>query len=213
MERVATEFVLKLLKKRLFSSPAAFASTLEKHRASVSGSQRREVRLTQSQLQREFDRIDEDFGDDDDYEQTTADTLETASRIFREPDKRELALLDEMRRWADTARNRADSKADALLAWLRANIRPDGKWSDDRVILFTEYRDTQKWLFGLLTREGFGGDRIAMLYGGMRPDEREAVKAAFQYDPKESPVRILIATDAASEGIDLQNWCHLPDPP
>jgi superfamily II DNA or RNA helicase len=212
IERVATEFVLKLLKKRLFSSPAAFASTLDKHRSSLIEARRKnanETRLSQTQLQRELDRINEEFGDDADYEQTTADTLETASRIFREPDKRERALLDEMRRWAETARNRADAKANALLMWLRDNIRPNGKWKDDRVIIFTEYRDTQKWLFGLLTREGFGGDRISMLYGGMRPDEREAVKAAFQYDPKESPVRVLLATDAASEGIDLQNWCHL----
>ncbi len=212
VERCATEFVLKLLKKRLFSSPAAFAATLEKHRVSLRDAKRKsgaEARLSQAQLQRELDRINEEFGDDDDYEQTTADTLETASRLFREPDKQELGQLDEMRRWAETARNRADAKGNELLAWLRANIRPDGTWKNDRVIIFTEYRDTQKWLFGLLTREGFGGDRIAMLYGGMRPDDREAIKAAFQYDPRESPVRILLATDAASEGIDLQNWCHL----
>jgi SNF2 family DNA or RNA helicase len=212
VERVATEFVLKLLKKRLFSSPAAFASTLEKHRSSLVEARRRtsaESRLSQTQLQREFDRVDEEFGDDAEYEQTTEDTLETATRIFREPNKEELAQLDQMRRWAETARNRSDSKAEKLLGWLKKNIRPDGEWTNERVIIFTEYRDTQKWLFGLLTREGFGGDRIAMLYGGMRPDEREAVKAAFQYDPKESPVRILLATDAASEGIDLQNWCHL----
>ena len=38
-------------------------------------------------------------------------------------------------------------------------------------------------------------------------DKREAIKAAFQADPSESPVRILLATDAASEGIDLQNHC------
>lgn len=212
VERVASEFVLKLLKKRLFSSPAAFHSTLEKHRSSLTEAKRgkaAEVRLAQAQLQREFDRIEEEFGDDADYEQTTGDTIVTASRIFRELDKRELDWLSEMRTWADTARNRADSKAASLLSWLRDNIRPDGRWKDERVIIFTEYRDTQKWLFGLLTRERFGGDRLAMLYGGMRPDEREAVKAAFQYDPAESPVRILLATDAASEGIDLQNWCHL----
>ncbi len=38
--------------------------------------------------------------------------------------------------------------------------------------------------------------------------QRERVKAAFQASPKQSPVRILLATDAASEGIDLQNHCH-----
>ena len=47
------------------------------------------------------------------------------------------------------------------------------------------------------------------IYGGMERDKREAVRAAFQADPKISTVRILVATDAASEGIDLQNHCHL----
>ncbi len=41
----------------------------------------------------------------------------------------------------------------------------------------------------------------------MNGEDREAIKAAFQADPKVSPVRILLATDAASEGIDLQNHC------
>ncbi len=211
VERCATEFVLKLLKKRLFSSPAAFATTLEKHRASLSSATRRkafEPRISQAHLQREFDRTEE-ASDDDEFERVTGEAIETASRIFREPDKAELALLADMRKWAETARNRSDSKAAALLKWLDHNIRPNRQWTKNRIIIFTEYRDTQKWLFGLLTREGFGGDRISMLFGGMRPDEREAVKAAFQYDPVESPVRILLATDAASEGIDLQNWCHL----
>ena len=41
----------------------------------------------------------------------------------------------------------------------------------------------------------------------MALEDRERVKAAFQADPAESPVRILLATDAASEGINLQNHC------
>ena len=45
------------------------------------------------------------------------------------------------------------------------------------------------------------------MYGGMDSKDRERIKAAFQTDPKHSPVRILLATDAASEGIDLQNHC------
>src|SRR5215470_878256 len=45
------------------------------------------------------------------------------------------------------------------------------------------------------------------MYGGLESRKRERVKAAFQTDPRESPVRILLATDAASEGIDLQNHC------
>ena len=57
--------------------------------------------------------------------------------------------------------------------------------------------------------EGFTGDnRLMTLYGGMDDEKREAIKAAFQTRPEISPVRILLATDAASEGIDLQNYCH-----
>ena len=86
---------------------------------------------------------------------------------------------------------------------------PNGAWSNERVIIFTEYRATQKWLQTFLASEKLaGGERLMTLYGGMDPAERESIKAAFQFDPLHSPVRILLATDAASEGIDLQNHCH-----
>jgi polyhydroxyalkanoate synthesis regulator phasin len=42
----------------------------------------------------------------------------------------------------------------------------------------------------------------------MDQEERERVKAAFQMNPQEADIRILLATDAASEGIDLQNYCN-----
>src|SRR5258707_7364069 len=41
----------------------------------------------------------------------------------------------------------------------------------------------------------------------MKIDERERIKAAFQTDPADAPVRILLATDTASEGLNLQNHC------
>jgi hypothetical protein len=60
----------------------------------------------------------------------------------------------------------------------------------------------------MLAAEGLaGGDRLLTLHAGMDTQERERIKAAFQAEPSASPVRILLATDAASEGIDLQNHC------
>lgn len=86
---------------------------------------------------------------------------------------------------------------------------PQGQWTNERVILFTEYRATQKWLQERLVTGGLGGTgRIALMYGGMALDEREAVKNAFQTSPEQSEVRILLATDSASEGLDLQNHCN-----
>ncbi len=46
------------------------------------------------------------------------------------------------------------------------------------------------------------------MYGGMPDDERERIVAEFGADPALRPVRILLATDTASEGIDLQRHCR-----
>jgi SNF2 family DNA or RNA helicase len=210
-EKFATEFVLLTLKKRLFSSPAAFATTLEKHEKSLKTAKRRTafVRPTMGILQRQIDKVEEEYGDDDLLEEATDDAVDSATRLFREPTTEETSLLKQMRDWASTTKAQGDSKAAQLVQWLKDNIRPGGKWSNNRVIIFTEYRATQNWLQTILATEGLSGnDRLMTMYGGMDSKKREVVKAAFQTDPDESPVRVLLATDAASEGIDLQKFCH-----
>jgi hypothetical protein len=114
-----------------------------------------------------------------------------------------------MERWALAHEARADAKAEGLIMYLTAVCKPDGKhWTNERVVVFTEYRDTQRWLADLLHQAGLGDGRVALLHGGMAVDEREQLREAFQASPEENPVRILLATDAASEGIDLQRHCH-----
>ena len=209
-KRFATEFVLMMLKKRLFSSPAAFAITLAKHENSLRNAKKRRPSLqpTRGILQRQIDRVDEDYANDDEAEEAAQEAVDSASLLFHEPTGEELALLKEMKTWAERAKSRLDAKATELVRWLHENIRPGGKWSNQRVIIFTEYRATQNWLQGILAAEGFtGGDRLLTMFGGMDSEDRERIKAAFQTDPRQSPVRILLATDAASEGIDLQNHC------
>src|SRR4029077_18266259 len=48
---------------------------------------------------------------------------------------------------------------------------------------------------------------IATYHGGMTDEARDEVKRAFNADPKKHPLRVLIATDAAREGVNLQNHC------
>lgn len=207
-ERFATEFVLKTLKKRLFSCPAAFLTTLMQHERSLVTARKKIARPTQRSLQLELDRMDEDYADDTEYDEATNDALDTASRLFREPTEQERALLKTMRDWADKASGQRDSKVRQLIEWLKTHLKPGGKWGQERVIIFTEYRATQHWLQEVLASEGFTtGDRLLTMYGGMDPELREEVKAAFQAAPDISPVRILLATDAASEGLDFQNFC------
>lgn len=205
-----TSFVNQLLKKRLFSSPAAFASTLEKHLVSLtSGDQRKDKGdMAERILRKAILRTEEDYADDQEVENAQSEAVEEASRRALPLTADQQQMLNELRSWAQTAKNQVDAKAKAVLAWLAANLKTDGQWNDRRVILFTEYRTTHQWMHEILASHGYGGDRLAILHGGMAPDEREKVKASFQASPKDSSVRILLATDAASEGIDLQNHCN-----
>lgn len=201
-ERMVAEFVLKLLKKRLFSSPAAFGITLEKHIATVGG------RKAASTARREIEDFSDDYADDDEYEAETGEVVSSASQTLSPISAEEKALLRQLSEFAAKTSQRPDCKAQTLINWLKQTLRPAGKWNEERVIIFTEYRATQKWLFDLLAREGFAEEgRLEMIYGGMPNDQREPIKAAFQAHPKESKVRVLLATDAASEGVNLQNHC------
>jgi superfamily II DNA/RNA helicase len=216
VERYATEFVAKLLKKRLFSSPEAFYTTLQRHELALTEARRHTAitkRPAEGILRRRVEQLEEEYDDDASLDDAMTEALEVAAPLFHEPSEQEHALLNKMLSWAEQVHYRADSKAQELIAWLHATLKPEGQWGQQRVIIFTEYRATQNWLFTLLAREGFaekGPDdekRLLMLYGGMDSREREAIKAAFQADPADASVRILLATDAASEGIDLQNHC------
>ena len=113
-------------------------------------------------LQRELDRIDEDYADDDEYDEATDDAVDAASRLFREPTDEELALLKQMKAWAETGVGPArlqGAGADRLAERAHPARRASGR--DERVIIFTEYRATQNWLQEVLAPEGFTGRRPA----------------------------------------------------
>lgn len=208
----ASGFVFKTLKKRLFSSPAAFAVTLEKHVKSLQRVRDTNLDDTRDEigpLRRMIEEAEEDRADDETYEEETLKVLDAATSVMSEMTERQKQTLEQLRRTAQAVKNVADSKAERLVAWLRGNLHDEnGGWNDERVILFTEYRTTQNYLHEILAAEGVAGDgRLAVMYGGMDRDEREKVKNAFQTHPSISDVRILLATDTASEGIDLQRYC------
>jgi superfamily II DNA or RNA helicase len=201
-ERRAAEFVLKLLKKRLFSSPAAFGITLEKHVTTVG------ARKATSTYARDLDEYGDDYADDEEYENQIGEVMGSASQSLSPVSPEEQSLLKQLQEYAAKTSLRPDCKAQTLINWLKQTLKPNRKWNDERVIIFTEYRATQKWLHDLLAREGFAEEgRLELIYGGMVKDQRERIKAAFQAHPKDSAVRILLATDAASEGVNLQNHC------
>ena len=152
----------------------------------------------------------------------TAGTLTDLS--VREIYSREQTLLDEMTEIAEAARGHADARIRQLVDWIREHMCPDlpplgtrtqpdspAKWNETRIIIFTEYDDTKRYLEQQLRAAIESTDRAALrirVYHGPTPQaEREEIKRAFNADPKKHPVRILIATDAAREGLNLQTHC------
>ena len=161
-------------------------------------------------MKQELDRIDEDYADDNEYDEATTDAVDAASLLFSEPTAEELALLKQMRAWAEKASGQLDSKAKCLIAWLNTHIRPGKKWGNERVIIFTEYRATQNWLKEILAQQGFterrpAADHVRRHGPGGTGGGQSGVPVRR---PTVSPVRILLATDAAAEGLDLQNHCY-----
>ena len=126
--------------------------------------------------------------------------------------RKELAAVDDMLALAEKAAHHG--RMPACTGWSsgsRANLLSGTTWNDRRLIIFTEWEDTRRWLEKRL-REALADtdridERIGIFTGATGQDRREEVKAAFNADPAKEPLRILICTDAAREGINLQTWC------
>lgn len=208
--KFSSDFVHKLLKKRLFSSPMAFAGTLAKYRESLINPRKTQDNgvMKEKILKKAILKTEEDFANDQLYEDAQNEAIEAAGELSATLDQEQSRMLEALTAWAEKAKNRVDSKTVAIVDWLNRYLKPQGKWNEKRVILFTEFRSTLVWMEQILTTHGFGGERLELLHGNVDQKEREKIKAAFQAHPDISPVRILLATDAASEGIDLQNHCN-----
>ena len=132
----------------------------------------------------------------------------------------ELALVDEMLDVAEASRYDADPRVRKIIDWIEANMcrglsapgATPPQWSDRRLLIFTEYEDTRRWLQRCLseaiTHSDRASERIATFTGMTSRHRREDIKHAFNTEPGDHPLRILIATDAAREGLNLQRHCH-----
>ena len=132
----------------------------------------------------------------------------------------ELELVDEMLCIAEASRYERDARVVKLLEWIEKNMCPDllsgcssaPRWNDRRVIIFTEYEATRRYLEQRLneaiSHTDEGERRTATFTGSTSSQRREEIKHIFNTEPKNDPLRILIATDAAREGLNLQRHCH-----
>ena len=194
-----------LLKKRFLSSPWAFASTLELYDGSVTPT----ARIPFDDYYAEVlgsGQSDEEEGSVDHPEfETLARTKATDPLSAATPQQ-----IDRLVTWGRGYEHKLDARLSALLTFLDAVCRPAGPrtWSNERVVVFTEYAATLDWVRGVLEQHGYDDERLAVIQGSTPSEDREDIRARFTARPTEEPLRVLIATDAAGEGIDLQDHCH-----
>lgn len=220
------------LQKRLLSSIEAFSRTLKKHRDSLERSWKSAPPSAPKASAARLEAVDADdaraeldeeavlAGFDAEIERASVHDAPTSA----DAKSGTLALLDQM---ADIAqRNRAlpDARIEYLVGWIRehccpgASLAKDGKpvpdaaWSGRRIILFTEWDDTKRYLEQQIRAAICGTDnwekRVEIFHGPTPPEKKEQLKQAFNLPPDEHPVRILICTDAAREGLNLQAHCY-----
>jgi superfamily II DNA or RNA helicase len=200
------DIVAMLLKKRFLSSPWSFARTLELYEhAATTG--------RQLELSDEDEYYQEILGSQQsDEEEGWQDQPEfDALRRSKGSDPLVAAKPEEIRalvEWGRGYEHRPDTRLEELVTFLDAICRPDGAtWSNERVVIFTEYATTLDWIVGILEQRGYGAV-LGIIQGSTPVEDREDTRARFSADPSKEPVRVLVATDSAGEGIDLQAYCH-----
>jgi superfamily II DNA or RNA helicase len=191
--RGVLNFAIEILRKRLLSCPVTFADSWLRFKEGVAETER----LQSAEVLAAQRATEEDIDDDQEREsrsQHAAKVIGAWMHPYLDTLQTEIAAVD---------------AALAALGLIQQRLRNAGQWVDDeRLIIFTEYKTTLDYLVNRFAHE-FGADSgaVIQLYGGMDDDEREEIKRQFN-DPA-SPVRILVATDAASEGLNLQHTARL----
>jgi superfamily II DNA or RNA helicase len=201
-------FALTTLQRRLASSPEAIYQSLKRRKERLSERLRAEKLgdRGKSVLAETFDAIPED---EDDLNADEQETLEeklvdqaTAAKTIAELQD-EIRILQSLEQQARAVvLSGQDRKWDELSKLLQNNPEMhDVAGRRRKLILFSEHRDTLNYLHAKIAGVLGSPEAIVAIHGGTHRDERRKAQALFRSDPD---VRVLVATDAAGEGVNLQ---------
>jgi superfamily II DNA or RNA helicase len=215
--RAVVGFALTTLQRRLASSPEAIYQSLRRRR------ERLEARLHDEQW---LARAAQNKGDEDlnkyeaeipaDEDDQTAEEVEVAEEVVVDQAsaarnavelKHEIDTLKQLEQKALNLRNsRKDRKWEELSSLLQQHEEMRDRYGNRRkLIVFTEHRDTLNYVADQIRALLGKPEAVVVIHGSMGRDDRKKTEEAFKYDPT---VQILVATDAAGEGINLQR-AHL----
>ena len=218
-------FALTVLQRRLASSPYAIYRSLVRRKERLTGqlAEFRDIargdpqgdwRITASLPRINLkDAVDEDFEDLSPAEQARLEedvdevvSMATAARTIPELEA-EIATLGELVDVADDVRKRGeDKKWVQLRRILDQEVLSTTSSGDPRkLIIFTEHRDTLDYLHGKIGDMLGDPEAVVVIHGGLTHSQRKTIQEKFTSDPR---TQVLIGTDAAGEGLNLQR-AHL----
>ena len=202
----AVGFLMALYQRRLASSTHAVRCSLENraNRLELGLKKAQELARTAPPALPDPEELEEM----DEAERERLETLLEAISLARDADdvRREIA---ELRQLAEQAAAVEKSLAEAKLSRLKQLLHEQGFFDrpDQRLLLFTEFRDTLDYLVANLKEWGF---RTGSIHGSMRPGARDepGTRLHAEQQFKDGVIQVLVATEAAGEGINLQ-CCHI----
>ena len=229
--------VMSGLQQRLLSSPKAFSRTLRKHIETMErvwegeGINDKNISSDIEDIvsggAADYDSERATLSDDEQYAVEEGGFATATLASAGDSDKADVAKEKKLLHQMSEIAAKAESQADSRIVWLTNHIKetmcsgvgvpgvsrptPGAKWNEKRLIIFTQWEDTLTWLQNNLRSSITGTDgaeyRVEVFKGSTSDDRREAIKSAFNADPKKEPVRILLCNDAAREGLNLQAHC------
>ncbi|MWG35300.1 helicase-related protein [Halomarina oriensis] len=191
----AVGFAMALMQKRLVSSIGAIKATLSRRLSNIVEQQASGTALS-AEATAYLEGEDLDEADQQHAEQELAGLTITESDAQLEE---EIETLRDLVALAEGIP--VDSKAQKVRRYIQQLLEEQ---PDEKVLLFTEYRDTLDYILELVKDEPWA-DEILVIHGGVDKDDRARIEEEFNHGQS----RLLFATDAASEGIDLQHSCHI----
>ncbi|MFZ0890359.1 MAG: helicase-related protein [Candidatus Binataceae bacterium] len=219
LNRSAARLAMSVFQRRLASSTYALMRSFERRLMKLDGliEDVRAGRLSTEQLLSLQERLrvrdiedektaDEEQAEDGLEENEAAELAAMAGVVGATLGELE-AERNQVRALLDLARKVYDRGEDSKFEKLREVIR-DPRWREEKILVFTEHRDTLNFIVRSLEAMGFAG-RVAQIHGAMDYRERQEQVDFFDRPTADGGAAYMICTDAAAEGINLQRACWL----
>jgi superfamily II DNA or RNA helicase len=206
----AVGFLMSLYQRRLASSTYSLRRSLENRARRLQEGLRKAQEVTRT-LPSDFIRTFPDPDELDEMEDLERERLEqmlAAITLAQNPAqvREEIAELEQ---FAKRAQAVEDSNLEAKLTHLRQLLESQGFFKDpqQRLLIFTEFKDTLDYLLKNLSDWGL---KAGCIHGGMKPGSREepGTRLFSEQQFRDAEIQVLVATEAAGEGINLQ-CCHI----